>query len=126
MILSEKYKEIMDQVRVTDEMKQRVLRNMKEQVEAEKASKLRMNVGNKVRTIRKQKSGERPESGKIIQSRFSVLWPDFQVSFRCSLYHDAACGRIDCAAAAASGKWTSAGSHGHGSRDGTGRDHGGL
>ena len=30
MILSEKYKEIMDQVRVTDEMKQRVLRNMKE------------------------------------------------------------------------------------------------
>ena len=34
MILSEKYKEIMDQVRVTDEMKQRVLRNMKEQVEA--------------------------------------------------------------------------------------------
>ncbi len=70
MILSEKYKEIMDQVRVTDEMKQRVLRNMKEQVEAEKASKLRMNAGNKVRTIRKQKSGERPESGKIIQSRF--------------------------------------------------------
>lgn len=38
MILSEKYKEIMDQVRVTDEMKQRVLRNMKEQVEAEKES----------------------------------------------------------------------------------------
>ena len=70
MILSEKYKEIMDQVRVTDEMKQRVLRNVKEQVEAEKASKLRMNAGNKVRTIRKQKSGERPESGKIIQSRF--------------------------------------------------------
>lgn len=70
MILSEKYKEIMDQVRVTDEMKQRVLRNMKEQVEAEKASKLRMNAGNKVRTIRKQKSGERSESGKIIQSRF--------------------------------------------------------
>ena len=51
--MSEKYKEIMDQVRVTDEMKQRVLRNMKEQVEAEKASKLRMNAGNKVRTIRK-------------------------------------------------------------------------
>ncbi|MEI3168687.1 MAG: hypothetical protein V8S58_12665 [Lachnospiraceae bacterium] len=68
--MSEKYKEIMDQVRVTDEMKQRVLRNMKEQVEAEKASKLRMNAGNKVRTIRKQKSGERSESGKIIQSRF--------------------------------------------------------
>ena len=70
MILSEKYKEIMDQVRVTDEMKQRVLRNMKEQVEAEKASRLRMNAGNKVRTIWKQKSGERPESRKIIQSRF--------------------------------------------------------
>ena len=70
MILSEKYKEIMDQVRVTDEMKQRILRNVKEQVEAEKESKLRMNAGNKVRTIRKQKSGERPESGKIIQSRF--------------------------------------------------------
>ena len=68
--MSEKYKEIMDQVRVTDEMKQRILRNVKEQVEAEKESKLRMNAGNKVRTIRKQKSGERPESGKIIQSRF--------------------------------------------------------
>lgn len=68
--MSKKYKEIMDQVRVTDEMKQRILRNVKEQVEAEKESKLRMNAGNKVRTIRKQKSGERPESGKIIQSRF--------------------------------------------------------
>ena len=101
MILSKKYNEIMDQVRVTDEMKQRVLQNVKEGIETEKI----------------------PESGKIIHSRFLSYG---RVSFRCSLYHDAACGRIDCAAAAASGKWTSAGSHGHGSRDGTGRDHGRL
>ena len=70
MILSKKYKEIMDQVRVTDEMKQRVLQNVKAEMEAEKESKLRMNAGNKARTIRKQRSGEWPESGKIIQSRF--------------------------------------------------------
>lgn len=120
MILSEKYKEIMDQVRVTDEMKQRVLRNMKEQVEAEKASKLRMNAGNKVRTIRKQKSGERPESGKIIQSRFFSYG-------RISRYLSAAAcimmlivGGLTVPAAAASGKWTSAGTHGRGSWNGTG------
>ena len=48
MILSKKYNEIMDQVRVTDEMKQRVLQNVKEGIETEKI----------------------PESGKIIHSRF--------------------------------------------------------
>lgn len=46
--MSKKYKEIMDQVRVTDEMKQRVLQNVKEEMEAEKM----------------------PESEKIIRSRF--------------------------------------------------------
>lgn len=46
--MSKKYDEIMDQVRVTDEMKQRVLQNVKEEIEAEKT----------------------PESGKIIHSRF--------------------------------------------------------
>ncbi len=46
--MSKKYNEIMDQVRVTDEMKQRVLQNVKEEIEAEKT----------------------PESGKIIRSRF--------------------------------------------------------
>lgn len=46
--MSKKYKEIMDQVRVTDEMKQRVLQNVKERMEAEIT----------------------PESEKIIHSRF--------------------------------------------------------
>ena len=46
--MSKKYNEIMDQVRVTDEMKQRVLQNVKEGIETEKI----------------------PESGKIIHSRF--------------------------------------------------------
>lgn len=46
--MSKKYNEIMDQVRVTDEMKQRILQNVKEEIEAEKT----------------------PESGKIIHSRF--------------------------------------------------------
>lgn len=46
--MSKKYKEIMDQVRVTDEMKQRILQNVKEEMESEKM----------------------PESGKIIRSRF--------------------------------------------------------
>lgn len=45
--MSKKYNEIMDQVRVTDEMKQRILQNVKEEIEAEKT----------------------PESGKIIRSR---------------------------------------------------------
>lgn len=48
MILSKKYQEIMDQVRVTGEMKQRVLQKAKEAIETEKT----------------------PESGKIIRSRF--------------------------------------------------------
>lgn len=102
--MSKKYNEIMDQVRVTDEMKQRILQNVKEGIETEKI----------------------PESGKIIHSRFLSYG-------RTSRYLSvAACimmllvGGIDCAAAAAPGKWTSAGSHGHGSRDGTGRDHGRL
>ena len=34
--MSKKYNEIMDQVRVTDEMKQRVLQNVKEGIETEK------------------------------------------------------------------------------------------
>ena len=76
--MSKKYNEIMDQVRVTDEMKQRVLQNVKEGIETEKI----------------------PESGKIIHSRF--------LSY----------GRTS--------RYPSAGSHGHGSRDGTGRDHGRL
>lgn len=46
--MSKKYNEIMDQIRVTDKMKQRVLQNVKEGIEAEKT----------------------PESGKIIRSRF--------------------------------------------------------
>ena len=46
--MSKKYNEIMDQVRVTDEMKQRILQNVKEGIETEKI----------------------PESGKIIHSRF--------------------------------------------------------
>ena len=62
MILSKKYKEIMDQVRVTDEMKQRVLRNVKAEMEAEVI--VGMKAESKIRTIQKQKSG------KIIHSRF--------------------------------------------------------
>ena len=46
--MSKKYKEIMDQVRVTDEMKQRVLQKVKEEMDREKTQ----------------------ESGKIIRSRF--------------------------------------------------------
>lgn len=46
--MSKKYNEIMDQIRVTDAMKQRVLQNVKEGIEVEKT----------------------PESGKIIRSRF--------------------------------------------------------
>ena len=34
--MSKKYNEIMDQVRVTDEMKQRILQNVKEGIETEK------------------------------------------------------------------------------------------
>lgn len=68
MILSKKYKEIMDQVWVTDEMKQRVLQNVKAEMEAEVIAG--MKAESKIRTIQKQKSGETPESGKIIHSRF--------------------------------------------------------
>ncbi len=39
MILSKKYKEIMDQVCVTDEMKQRILQNVKNEMEAPKISR---------------------------------------------------------------------------------------
>ena len=66
--MSKKYKEIMDQVWVTDEMKQRVLQNVKAEMEAEVIAG--MKAESKIRTIQKQKSGETPESGKIIHSRF--------------------------------------------------------
>ena len=49
--MSKKYNEIMDQVRVTDEMKQRILQNVKEGIETEKI----------------------PESGKIIHSPMAGL-----------------------------------------------------
>ena len=68
--MSKKYQEIMDQVRVTDEMKQRVLQNVKERMETEKESKLRMNAGNKARMLQKQGTVKIPESGKIMRSRF--------------------------------------------------------
>ena len=68
--MSKKYKEIMDQVRVTDEMKQRVLQNVKAEMEAEVIAG--MKAESKIRTIQKQKSGETPESGKIIHSRFLI------------------------------------------------------
>ena len=94
MILSEKYKEIMDQVRVTDEMKQRVLQNVKEGIE-----------------VRIRKDHSKP---------VFLLWQNFTVSVCGGLHYDADRGRSDCAAAAASGKWTSAGTHGRGSWNGTG------
>lgn len=56
MILSKKYKEIMDQVWVTDEMKQRVLQNVKAEMEAEVIAG--MKAESKIRTIQKQKSGK--------------------------------------------------------------------
>ena len=88
--MSKKYNEIMDQVRVTDEMKQRVLQNVKEGIEQ-----------NDIEHVAWSGVLELDVQGVVQQKN-------------------------DCAAAAASGKWTSAGSHGHGSRDGTGRDHGRL
>ena len=66
--MSKKYNEIMDQVRVTDEMKQRVLQNVKDQMDGESTDGT--NAGSKIRTIQKLESGENPESGKIIRSRF--------------------------------------------------------
>lgn len=72
--MSKKYQEIMDQVRVTDEMKQRVLQNVKEQMEAERTEGT--NAGSRIRMIQKQETGKKaefgktPESGKIMRSRF--------------------------------------------------------
>ena len=68
MILSKKYNEIMDQVRVTNEMKQRVIQNVKAQMEKESMTEGKAQ--NKAGTIQKQESAKMPESGKIIRSRF--------------------------------------------------------
>lgn len=73
MILSKKYNEIMDQVRVTDEMKQRVLQNVKERMEenitaGEKAES--EGSEHKSGEAQKQEHGKTPETGKIIHSRF--------------------------------------------------------
>lgn len=73
MILSKKYNEIMDQVRVTDEMKQRVLQNVKERMEenitaGEKAES--EGLEHKSGEAQKQEHGKTPETGKIIHSRF--------------------------------------------------------
>ena len=73
MILSKKYNEIMDQVRVTDEMKQRVLQNVKERMEenitaGEKAES--EGSEHKSGEAQEQEYGKTPETGKIIHSRF--------------------------------------------------------
>lgn len=71
--MSKKYNEIMDQVRVTDEMKQRVLQNVKERMEenitaGEKAES--EGSEHKSGEAQKQEHGKTPETGKIIHSRF--------------------------------------------------------
>lgn len=66
--MSKKYNEIMDQVRVTDEMKQRVLQNVKDQMEAEITGGERSE--SKSGRIQKQESEKTPESGKIIRNLF--------------------------------------------------------
>ena len=71
--MSKKYNEIMDQVRVTDEMKQRVLQNVKERMEenitaGEKAES--EGSEHKSGEAQKQEHGNTPETGKIIHSRF--------------------------------------------------------
>lgn len=68
MILSKKYKEIMDQVRVTDEMKQRVLQNVKEEMEAQITHGTK--AGSSIRAMQNPESEKMPESEKIIRSRF--------------------------------------------------------
>lgn len=102
--MSKKYNEIMDQVRVTDEMKQRVLQNVKEGIETEKI----------------------PESGKIIHSRFLSYG-------RTSRYLSvAACimmllvGGLTVPQLLHRGNGLPQDPTGTGSRDGTGRDHGRL
>lgn len=62
--MSKKYQEIMDQVRVTDEMKQRVLQNVKERMEENMAA------GEKSASERSGSKRSERESGKIIRSRF--------------------------------------------------------
>lgn len=71
--MSKKYNEIMDQVRVTDEMKQRVLQNVKERMEenitaGEKAES--EGSEHKSGEAQKQEHGKTPETGKIIHNRF--------------------------------------------------------
>lgn len=66
--MSKKYKEIMDQVRMTDEMKQRVLQNVKEEMEAQITHGTKAE--SSIRAMQNPESEKMPESGKIIRSRF--------------------------------------------------------
>lgn len=102
--MSKKYNEIMDQVRVTDEMKQRILQNVKEGIETEKI----------------------PESGKIIHSRFLSYGRTSKYLSVATCIMMLLVGGLTVPQLLHRGNGLPQDPHGHGSRDGTGRDHGRL